>query len=329
MKKRVVNQGLTGMLVAAMVFGSVIMPLNVQAEESADGVVVKEVLTEENTIIRDEALMEVEAQGFVLEEYVIADDEAEIQRLYEEQSLVVSDFCYAWDLFDRVWGNVHDWDRHVMNDLYDWMVGEHRLGSSSWREDTLIDMQITHAANMRKYGTMRDDIGTWITTAESVATLQGALSSPGSRLNKSLSSDEIKNIEVFVDEFLALPRYTEENLNTMTELTWEILALTYVPGVDTSGNGANDNTITNGDTQTNGTNNSNTINTDTQNNASAQTNDANKQANPSPQSNTPTTSGKVSAPNTGDMANVIMYASLALLASGVIATLVIRKKRLA
>ena len=337
MKKRIVSQGLTGVLAAAMVLGSVVMPLNVQAEESTEDTVVEVVLaeeveedviaveemTEENTVIEDESLTEEDAEKVEVEmqEYVLENNPTSAQVAQREEQLQsIIGSSHTVEL--RLW-----WMMERAGLLNPHVDGEMIPLDSYWHQtrmirDLLGELVITDAMAQRTLDTYAQWFETVMIEIDPLWTLTDlyvqisdsiGVDSRSDRL--PLNAAEREAVETYftqlTERLSTQQHYTSAEIATITDELWNILELNHIPGYGAIEAGANNNTANN-----NTANNSTTNNAETQANASTQTDASGKSA-------------KVTAPNTGDMTNAITYVSLALLASGVIATIAIRKKSVA
>jgi hypothetical protein len=339
MKKRIVSQGLTGVLAAAMVLGSVVMPLNVQAEESTEDIVVEVVLaeedmiaaeevTEENTVIEDESLteedaenVEVEMQEYVLENSPASDQVA--QREEQRQKFIGSVRTLRVRIFD-IWRAIGETEPEADGVILPLISYE---AQAVMIDEILTQLSVTDAFAERTL----DTYSTWIpavtieidplwTLSDLFGQVWVGINVDNEREELPLNAAEREAVETYFTQLTERLRtqqhYTSAEIATITDELWNILELNHIPGYGAIEAGANNNTANNNTANNNTANNSTTNNAETQANASTQTDASGKSA-------------KVTAPNTGDMANAIMYASLVLLASGAIATVAIRKKRVA
>jgi len=339
MKKRIVSQGLTGVLAAAMVLGSVVMPLNVQAEESTEDTVVEVVLaeeveedviavgevTEENTVIEDESLTEEDAENVEVEmqEYVLENspDTAQVKPLgaHHQEALNLGRFlAHKFDaimgVYDREqlrWGGATFNFRAYAAELK-YLMDHVEFVEPFYDgdEERKIESLTTHV-NDRSM-----EIDPVWNVVDQLQQIQSLEWSPSINSTSPLTPSEYAALDTYLNQLVnrlaTQESFTPVELDTISDELWNILQLNYIPGYGAIGTGANNNTA----------NNATTNNTTTTNNAETQ-------SNASTQSDTTGKSAKVTAPNTGDMANAIMYTGLALLAIGAIATVAIRKKRVA
>ena len=341
MKKRIVSQGLAGVFAAAMVFGSVVMPLNVQAEESAEDAVIDVVVVGEkeaevtvaeegigeNAIVEGESLAEesakVEAQKWALESA-----EPVIEGFMHFEYSHLQDRAFqarpAMNLIHHIFG-INDGNslRTITIDgrTFDYLKHEWNLSYIQ---------QIPMAPVSDDPLGLLEELEAWIELLMPLLNVYTEvteqLATEGSQLNNNLSNTETRAVQSFMDKevttFLGQTKFTAEELKEMSNRLQNILALDYVPGVGETVN--EENGTDKAENTDNGTTNSATDNT-----INSTTNTADTQANSSKQNDITGKAAKVTAPNTGDVATTMMYGSLVFLASGVIATLVIRKKKVA
>jgi len=353
MRKRRVNQGLTGILAAAMLFGSVVMPLNVLAEdvlEATEEMVIEEVLTEEITLAQQEDVREsmLGEEAFLMSGEIEAAVQPETNWLTDSIGWLGS-VIYVLETQQPFWFDTREglaWAQLTMQEwedileahrasgalelvvephmvdrlqaLYNYMDVQWHINSIyqemnhvalSASETAVINNRITHIVEGMSSLALpqeADFIGLWLEYARETLTIieEGNYDlhdadSPLSLTNKLVTIAEMdyKESDYSADSWRALQdaiAHAEAVVNnpfaTQSEMENALNVLAAAEKALVK------------------------VTTDTESNASTQ-------------AVATGTTAKVTAPNTGDVANTIMYGGFAFLAGGVIVVLAIRKKR--